>query len=212
MANMVQRLATLAVGAGLSGSVAVAEGSYRGYETPRYTVERVLAEGIEIRSYAPHLLAEVRVSGDRDGALGRGFQVLAGYIFGANDGGAEVAMTSPVSQRGGAKIAMTSPVSQSAEGEAWAVTFMMPGAYTLDTLPRPDSDAIRFYMAPAERHIVLTFSGWTRDATLAAREADLRAAAAAAGLSLGEGPIYHYYDDPFTAPWRRRNEVAFVLR
>ena len=211
MANALSRMLTLAAGAGLSGSMAVAEGSYRGYETPRYTVERVLSEGIEIRSYALHLLAEVQVAGDRDQALGRGFQVLAGYIFGGNTSADKVAMTSPVTQRQGTGIAMTSPVSQTGADGVWAVTFMMPAQYTVETLPVPDNDAIRFYEAAPERHVVLTFSGWTRDAVLQSREAELRAAAAAAGLAITGGPIFHYYDDPFTAPWRRRNEVAFVI-
>jgi hypothetical protein len=211
MAHVLSKVLTLAAGAGLSGTTAVAEGSYRGYEAPRYAVEQQLGERIEVRSYAPHLLAEVQVSGDRNTALSRGFQVLAGYIFGGNTGGSTVAMTSPVTQRQGQTIAMTSPVSQQEADGVWAVTFMMPGSYTVDTLPTPNSNAIRFYMAPAERHVVLTFSGWARDATVMVREAELRTAAGEAGLTLTGGPIFHYYDDPFTAPWRRRNEVAFVI-
>ena len=211
MANAFSRILSLAAGAGISGSTAVAEGMYRGYEGPPYVVEERLTDSVEIRAYGPHLLAEVQVAGDRDAALRRGFQVLAGYIFGGNDGGAKVAMTSPVTQRQGQTIAMTSPVSQTGADGVWAVTFMMPSSYTRDTLPAPNSDAIRFYEAAPERHVVLTFSGWAREATLTAREADLRSVAEQAGLTISGGPIFHYYDDPFTAPWRRRNEVAFVI-
>lgn len=211
MANAIAKLITLATGAGLSGTFATAQGTYRGYETPRYSVERSVSDTAEIRAYAPHLLAEVRVSGDRSGALGRGFQVLAGYIFGGNTGSEAVAMTSPVTQRQSEKIAMTSPVTQAEQDGFWTVTFMMPSDYTLDTLPVPDSTSIRFFEADSERHIVLTFSGLANDRSVARYEAELRALVQAEGLDISGNPIFHYYDDPFTVPWNRRNEVAFVL-
>jgi hypothetical protein len=189
----------------------MAQGTYRGYETPAYTVERTLRDGAEIRAYTPHLLAEVTVPGDRSQALQRGFGVLAGYIFGGNSGSASVAMTSPVTQRQSESIAMTSPVTQTGSAGAWTVTFMMPSDYTRDTLPVPDNTAIRFFEAPAERQVVLTFAGFATDRALEKQVASLRQLASAEGLAISGNPIFHFYDDPFTAPWNRRNEVAFVL-
>ena len=59
-------------------------------EEPAYSlVER---DGpIEIRDYAPQIIAEVVVEGDRRQASGRGFRPLAGYIFGDNQPREEIA-------------------------------------------------------------------------------------------------------------------------
>jgi hypothetical protein len=182
------------------------ETRYRGYEGPAYAVE-VRDGAFEVRRYAPQIVAEVTVAGDRGRALSRGFRVLAGYIFGGNDGAAKVAMTAPVAQEP-ARIAMTSPVAQQAAGDGWVVRFTMPSDFTLATLPRPRDPAIRLVGLPGDRQAVLRFSGLAGAGAWAAREAELAAWVAARGLR-PTGPVRHYwYDDPFTLPWRRRNEVA----
>jgi hypothetical protein len=184
---------------------------YKSTETPAYRVEKTLDAG-EIRLYAPRILAEVTVTGSRSAAINNGFRVLAGYIFGGNTGRAKVEMTSPVTQMPAEKIAMTSPVTQSGADGAWLVQFTMPSEYTMDSLPKPKDSTIRFVAQPADRQLVLQFSGLAGSEVLAQKEADLRAIAAANGLELGAGPMYYFYDAPFTLPWNRRNEVAFHLR
>lgn len=211
MATTLARIGTLALGLGLSGSTAMAQDTYRGYELPPYTVEARYGDA-ELRAYAPHLVAEVTVAGDRDTALRQGFQILARYIFGANDGGASVAMTAPVAQSRGTGIAMTAPVAQGPSAEGWTIAFTMPSSFTRETLPRPDDPAIRIVETAPVRRLVLTFSGRTTEAQLAARADALRAIAAQAGIAITDTPAFFYYDDPFTLPWNRRNEVAFDLR
>ena len=180
-----------------------------GYELPPYVVDQ--AEGaMELRSYAPHIVAEVTVEGDRATAIGRGFRILAGYIFGGNEARAKVAMTVPVAQS--EQIAMTAPVAQSGAGKVWVVQFMMPSSFRLDTLPKPKDGAIRFVTLPQQRQAVLQFSGLPTTAALERRAGELRAWAEARGLLLQEGARYYFYDGPMTLPWNRRNEVAFALR
>lgn len=183
---------------------------YKGNETPAYTVEQTDGT-VEIRRYAPHVAAEVTVAGSRDAAIGAGFRLLAGYIFGGNQTRTKVAMTTPVTQAASEKIAMTSPVTQSGSDQGWTVQFMMPAAYTLETLPRPDDARIRLVTTPARRMAVLTFPGIATTASLQARAETLRSWAAAKGLSVAGAPQFMFYDSPFTLPWNRRNEVAFDL-
>ena len=185
------------------------DGMYRGYETPDWTVE--VADGaFEVRRYAPHLAAEVTYAGEPDAALRRGFRTLARYIFGANDGGAKVAMTAPVT-REPAKIAMTSPVTREEAPDGWTVRFMMPSDYSAGTLPDPDDPAIRIVTVNPGRRAVLSFSGWATERRIAAKLRTLDDTASARGLTL-EGPAgVHWYDDPFTLPWRRRNEISRAI-
>jgi hypothetical protein len=171
---------------------------YKTTEIPSYRVEQRLGDA-EIRQYAPRITAEVTVSGNRSDAISAGFRVLAGYIFGGNAGQDKVAMTAPVAQK-------------TAQDGAWVVQFTMPSDYTMDSLPVPQDKSIRLVAQVADRQVVLQFSGRAGESLLASKDAELRAIAAANGLDLGAGPIYAFYDDPFTLPWNRRNEVAFVLR
>lgn len=186
----------LALGVAMAGE-AGAEGTHKGYEMPPYRVE--WQDGArEIRAYGPHLLAEVRVTGGRTGAIQAGFRTLAGYIFGGN--------------ATGEKIAMTVPVAQTPAGESWVVSFMMPARYTTETLPAPRNEAIRFVNAGPSRQVVERFSGLPGTANLADRAEALRAWAKAQGHEILAGPHYYFYDAPMTLPWKRRNEVAFTIR
>ena len=192
---MLKRL-VLALGVVMAGG-AGAEATHKGYEMPPYRVD--WAESArEIRGYGPHLLAEVRVSGGRSGAIQAGFRVLAGYIFGGN--------------ATGEKIAMTVPVAQTPAGEDWVVSFMMPARYTAETLPAPRSERVRFVQAGPSRQVVERFSGLPGTAGLEERAEALRAWAEGQGHEILAGPHYYFYDAPMTLPWKRRNEAAFTIR
>lgn len=169
----------------------------KGYEMPAYRVEAT--EGSrEVRAYGPRLVAEVAVQGDRKAAINTGFRVLAGYIFGGNEGGAKIAMTVPVDQA-------------DQGGGVWTVRFTMPSAFTADSLPKPDDARIALRPMPPARMVAETFSGLPDSADLAARAAALAEWARARGLTVTGGPVYSFYDAPWSLPWNRRNEVAFAL-
>ncbi len=188
-------LAAAAAAATVGAQMTFAQ-EYRGYEMPPYRVVKTM-DGAEVRQYGPHLLAEVRVSGSRSSAANRGFRTLANYIFGGN--------------AKGEKIAMTVPVAQTKIGDGWVVSFMMPSRYTRATLPKAQTDAIRFLDQTGDLQIVRSFSGIV-GGKLPAQTDALRKIADQAGLQITGSPKYYFYDDPFTAPWKRRNEVAFSLK
>jgi SOUL heme-binding protein len=193
---MRKRVLAGVLGVAMAGT-AGAETTHKGYEMPPYAVEWS-DSAREIRSYGPHLLAEVKVTGSRSGAIQTGFRTLAGYIFGGN--------------ATGEKIAMTVPVAQTPEGETWVVSFMMPARYTTETLPAPRSNAIRFVEVGPSRQLVERFSGLPGTDNLADRAEALRAFADREGYEILAGPHYYFYDAPMTLPWKRRNEVAFTVR
>lgn len=194
-------LAALALAVGLATGAGAEV--YKGTETPAYRVERVV-NGAEVRAYGASVVAEVTVEGSRSGAANAGFRVLAGYIFGGNDDRAKIAMTTPVAQ-----VPDPAPASGAQD---WTIRFTMPARWSVDSLPAAKDSRIRMTEAPPRRMLVVTFSGRPTDAALAGALDQVRATATAAGLQTTGGPEYMFYDDPFTLPWNRRNEVALALR
>ncbi len=183
-------------------------------EKPRYQVVQTLP-GIEVREYAPYLVAETEVSGTREEAGNAGFRRLAGYIFGKNRGERKIAMTAPVTQQDGARIAMTAPVSQQEKPGAgtstWVIQFMMPSEYARDTLPEPLDPAIRFREVPARRVAALRYSGtWSEERYLEHLTA-LRAAMQKTGLRAVGEPVWARYDPPFMPWFLRTNEILVEI-
>jgi len=183
-------------------------------EEPSYEVERSLGEGMEVRRYAPRVLAVTRVAGgSREAAANEGFRRLAGYIFGGNRARRSVAMTAPVLQAPASeRVAMTAPVMQAAaDGGGWVVSFVMPPGSTLEALPVPDDDRVVLEVAPSERVAVLRYSGSAGPEDWSARAQELRGALAREGLDATAEPVSARYDPPWTMPMLRRNEVWLAL-
>jgi hypothetical protein len=180
-------------------------------EEPAYAI--VAIEGpAEIRAYGPMIVAETQVSGERSAAINEGFQLLAAYIFGANQPNTKIAMTAPVQQTSRTTtIEMTAPVMQQSTGSLWTVRFTMPGAWTLDTLPAPNDARVKLVPLPAARLLSLRFSGLASDETVRAKTEELRSVATRLGLKIAEQPTFAFYDPPWTLPFLRRNEVLFQI-
>ncbi len=193
--------------------------TYKGYEMLPYEVLRTdEATGIEFRRIKPHIAAEVTVDGDRKSAGNKAFRILAGYIFGKNstqnqNAPEKVAMTTPVTMTQPEKISMTTPVTQSAtENGTWVMRFSMPASYTLETLPKPENADIRFISEKEQKIAALIFDGFSTKHNLSQNTETLRQHLQAQKLPFDGNPVYAFYDDPFTLPWNRRNEVWFFLK
>lgn len=203
-------LASFLIGCGVVPSQ---EGNmtYKGYETPAYTILEKHND-IEVRLYGSRLLAEVEVTGDRDKAINDGFRILAGYIFGNNLSREKISMTTPVSQsRSSEKIAMTTPVVQSGALDRWNIEFTMPSKYTLDTLPSSKDARIQFRIARPVKKAVIRFSGPTTKGNLSRNLGRLEDFIKKNKLSVQQPPFYEFYDAPWTLPFMRRNEIAFIV-
>lgn len=165
--------------------------------TPSYQVSRTDG-AIEIREYPELIMAEITTRGTRGEAVRAGFSPLAGYIF--------------AKEREGEKIAMTAPVNQRATNDGeWSVQFIMPEEYTLETLPRPTNADVRLVTEPPVRRAAIRFSGSWSDKAFAEQETALRDWLSTEGLTTTGAPLYAYYNDPFTPPFMRRNEVIVDL-
>jgi effector-binding domain-containing protein len=173
---------------------------------------RVLQDGdVEIRDYAPQIVAETRVSGSMKDAGNTAFRPLFRYIDGDNEAQAEIAMTAPVAQREGEKIAMTAPVAQRAEQDEWVVSFMMPAQYTMDTIPRPTDSRVSLRQIPAHRMAVIRYSGRWTERNYQEQLQRLRAWMDENGLEATGEPVWARYNAPFSLPFMRRNEILMPL-
>ena len=167
---------------------------------------------IEIRDYAPAVVAETVVAGSIERAGSRAFRTLFRYIDGANQGRREIAMTAPVSQqRAPEKIAMTAPVSQRPAEDGWVVAFMLPAAYTIDTAPVPDDPAVNLREIPAHRAAAIRYTGTWSAARYREHLERLRAWLDAEGLAASGEPVWARYDAPYVPWFLRRNEILLRL-
>jgi hypothetical protein len=151
----------------------------------------------EIREYAPSIVAETLVDDDFEGAGNRAFRKLFNYISGDN------------SQQD--KIAMTSPVGQRPSGDGWAVAFMMPATYTMDTIPTPDDPTVVIRAIPAYRAAVVTYSGTWSEKNYRKQMARLEQWVNENELEAIGEPVWARYDPPFKPWFMRRNEILIPL-
>ena len=186
-------------------------------EEPKYTLLEK-SEPFELRSYAPLIVAEVKVEGDLDAASNQGFRLIAAYIFGKNQVAEKISMTAPVGIESAepnqsAKIAMTAPVSiegnkanEGASGQ-WTVSFVMPSEYTLASLPKPLNSQVKIREVPAEKRAVITFSGIYNEEKVQEKTQALREWMKTKNLRPASEPQFARYNPPWTLPFMRRNEV-----
>lgn len=180
-------------------------------EEPAYTVEREWA-GVEIRAYAPYVVAEVLVSGPADQASSEAFPILAGYIFGNNKGERRMAMTAPVTQVAEpVKMTMTAPVTQSPESGGFRVQFVLPRAITLASAPEPLDARVQLREVPASRVAVIRYSGLWSQANYEEHLALLQSALREAGQPWVGEPVLSRYNPPITPWFLRRNEIWLSL-
>lgn len=163
---------------------------------------------VELRNYAPSIVAETLVKSDFEGASNEAFRTLFRYIDGENETRGKIAMTAPVSQKPSSqKIAMTAPVSQEAVDDGWLVSFMMPASFTMETIPEPTNHAVKIRKIPAYRAAVIRYSGtWSED-NYSEHHNELTDWMKDQGLRAAGPAIWARYNAPFTPWFLRRNEI-----
>ena len=149
----------------------------------------------EIRNYEASLFTSVKLpSSTYKEASGKGFSILAGYIFGGNDR----------SQ----KIAMTSPVAMSLE-DSMTMMFLVPKE-NKENLPKPDDTQITFEEVPAKTVAAITFSGWANDEKIKEYQDKLTIALDKEGINYTNKFYFLGYNPPYEVI-NRKNEVIVEL-
>ena len=196
-------VATVVIIFGVMDAVAIEEAAYKMLKKEN---------NFEIRDYAPHILAETVEEGDLEEAGNKAFRRLFRYISGENRSREKVAMTAPVSQEPtGEKITMTAPVGQQRVQERWAVSFMMPASYTLETLPVPEDPKVTLRQVPARRIAAVRYSGFWSEKNYLRYKLELESWIHERGLTIVGDPLWARYNPPFTPWFLRRNEILIPV-
>jgi SOUL heme-binding protein len=186
--------------------------SSQAIEEPDYEVVRTI-DKVEVRQYAPYVVAEVVLQTSASDAGSQAFPILAGYIFGKNKGERTFAMTAPVTQSAApVKMAMTAPVTQAAVAGGMRVQFVLPKGVTLETAPEPLDSRVKLRLEPAVRVAAIRYSGTWSQANYEEHLAQLRSVLDQAGLNSQGEPVLARYNGPMTPWFMRRNEIWLNLR
>ncbi|MBV0924364.1 heme-binding protein [Halomicroarcula limicola] len=185
---------------------------------PYETVERL--DGVEIRHYPQTVLVETTAP-----SANAAFRRLFRYISGANEGNEGVEMTAPVETdeatvgmtapvRIGTDISMTTPVrTDGDDGEAGGVrmAFYLPASYTPATAPVPTDPSVRLVVDPPRTAAVREFGWYATDGRVAREREALFETLAERGIETRGDPTLLQYNDPWTPPFMRRNEVEVTV-
>jgi hypothetical protein len=151
----------------------------------------------EIRFYPSATLATVYSQANSYRELsGPGFRTLAGYIFGGNESDT--------------KIAMTSPVHMDINDSLSSMSFVMPSAYEMETLPDPANSSVKLEKTAEEYVAAIRFKGYASDKSLRQYTEKLKRLLEEKGIRYSGHFRYLGYNPPYQL-FNRRNEIIVTV-
>jgi SOUL heme-binding protein len=178
-----------------------------------YEVSEILENGVEIRAYPEEIWATT-VAEDQNSA----FSPLFRYISGDNEKGEKIEMTAPVvtpkSQLAGAassqgeKIEMTAPVVTMNAEKGQFMAFIMPEQFDINSIPKPSSNKVKIELVEPRKLATIRFSGYANQENYEKNLEILNKTLEIRGISTKGEPLLMQYNDPWTPPFLRRNEIA----
>jgi hypothetical protein len=198
-------------------------------ETLGYEVEKKDGD-FEIRRYGDHILAHVDVEASFDHAMNQGFRILAHYIFGGNKKRSSIEMTTPVEEEKKSsekipmtapvteetlnkseKIRMTTPVTEEKTGNLHRISFVMPSKYTMETLPEPEDNQIKFEEVKDEKMAALRFKGRVKEKMAENKIEEMKKWLKENNIQPKSNFIVAQYNNPAVPGFLRRNEILVEI-
>jgi SOUL heme-binding protein len=180
-------------------------------EEPDYAVIRKLGD-VEVRFYAPYVVAQILVLGPADAADNQGFPILADYIFGKNKGEKKREMTAPVTQLAApTRMEMTAPVTQAPVPGGYMLRFVLPKSVTLQSAPEPIDGRVQLRSVRQTKLAAITYSGMWSETNYLEHLEMLKTALRAADVPWTGEPISARYNASSTPWFMRRNEIWLAL-
>lgn len=164
-------------------------------ESYKYTVLKTYDE-FEIRRYDEGTFSYVNMPySTYKESSGMGFRTLAGYIFGDNETGEKIAMTTPVSME---------------IGDSTTMMFLVPSEYQINDLPRPLNSDVKFKKVPSRTVAAIRFGGWASDERIEEHKELLLKLLKENEIKPKGNFIFLGYNPPFEV-MNRRNEVIVEI-
>lgn len=197
------------LGGGLLGGW-IAWGLYtkRSAETVPYeTVTRY--DDVEIRAYPATVIAETTALDQMTA-----FRRLFDYITGSNEGGESVSMTAPVKSTRGTSISMSAPVRSATtkDTNTMRMGFYLPAEFEIESAPKPTDADVSLREVPARRMAVVQFSWYAPEGRVRNYRSQLLDTLEQTDYETTGEPFLLRYNDPWTPPFMRRNEVAVEIQ
>lgn len=196
------------IGGGLLGAW-IGWGLYtkRSAERVPYEIEDRI-DAVEIRRYPAAVVAETTA---RDQMTA--FRRLFDYISGSNEGRRDISMTAPVQTTSGTSISMTAPVASSTSdtGDLTKMGFYLPPEFDLASAPQPTDADVNLREAPTRTLAVISFSWYAPNWRMEAYTDTLLETLERSEYTPIDEPVLFRYNDPWTPPFMRRNEVAVAV-
>lgn len=151
---------------------------------------------VEIRKYEPAIFSSVMLGKNSYREIsGKGFGILAGYIFGGNEKKENISMTSPVTME---------------LGDSTKMKFMVPKGYTMNSLPEPNDKRIVFEQQNEKIIAAIQFDGWADNDKIEYYTEQLKNSLAKEHLQHTNKFSYLGYNPPYEVI-NRRNEIIVEL-
>jgi hypothetical protein len=165
-------------------------------ENQKYRLVKKEAQ-YEIRFYPAATFAKIYSPGtDYKSVANSGFRKLAGYIFGGNDQGKSIAMTSPV------RMEMREKGS--------SMSFVMPEKYQESDLPKPKDSGVHIVKSSPQYVAVIRFGGYADDEKIKEKRDQLLHLIQSNGIKVAGDYTYLGYNAPYQF-WGRTNEVVIPI-
>ena len=182
------------------------------YEEPNYEVIETYPD-FELRQYEPYVVAETLVAGEFSDVGNQAFRRLFAYISEEERPQGKIAMTTPVIQQPASQVAVSNGEDpDSGPMKSYRFAFVMPEAYTLESLPLPANTAVTLRQVPAKLMAVRRYSGTWSQKRYRQNEKQLLDAISKQGLEQAGEPLFARYNAPFSLWFLRRNEVLVEIR
>jgi hypothetical protein len=181
-----------------------------------YEVLEMLENGVEIRAY-PEQIWATTLAEDQNDAFGPLFR----YISGDNDKSEKIEMTAPVvtptpqsagtDSAKGEKIEMTAPVVSINTEKGQFMAFIMPERFDINNIPKPLSSRVKIELVEPRKLATIRFSGYVTQENYKKNLEKLNQTLENRGISTIGEPLLMQYNDPWTPPFYRRNEIAVQI-
>ena len=166
------------------------------YKEPEFTLISK-NDNIEIRQYDKYVIARTSISKNNSSFDNSMFSVLAGYIFGGNNKGQSIPMTTPVITK--------------ESNSSYDMIFFMLDSESPDDLPTPNSSKIILETYTMGKTISIRFGLWATEERILKYKSILDKYIKDKGILVKSNIMVAQYNSPWTMPPFRRNELIYQI-